>query len=597
MRIGNKDLLSEPKKERSPRWRVLLLLTQVESLLNSDTSRSIKLCLQATQESQKNKEPDLLAESLLMTGLAHVNGGHTPRGISYYNRALKLFKRIGDRDAILDTEYKLAFTKRNSGNMKDALMPLHKILQARKGLEIQSSSVRKKNEMIVARSWSDRIYKRIPTAVSSLKTNQSKIAAVLNLLALSYSGIGEQPKAIAFAEESLGVCRKIRDNEQSANALSTLGIIHLRLAKESEALRYFQKVLKLQRLRNDKIATAATLTNIASLYFGTKRPEKARPLAAEVIRIHRQTGQWLAECVTYTIMAEYELHCGSLAKASKLNDAALDLLKGKEKGLEYFDAALQHLQIEFKKHPSDEVYAAFIQLYNLAVKKAVERQYNIAQELLRISEELGKHKDAIGWLKKIHEYEMNRIDVGQKQAIAKLETTLELQRLEGERELHKIRTRQLESELQSRTREIELLASQLAKKGSFLVSLRDQLQSLKTSDEEGGIIAIDTVTGLIETMRHKDKEYEQLEERARNLYGNFFATLSKKFPRLTPAERKICILVKLGLNSKDIANVLFTSVRTIENHSLRIRKKLGIANTTRLSRFLGALDDRPMKSK
>ncbi|MFI5263069.1 MAG: tetratricopeptide repeat protein [Candidatus Kapaibacterium sp.] len=590
-------LRSALRKERTPRMRIYLLLSIAERLHYSHNSESIVLCLQAVREAQRTNEHDLLAESLLMTGKSYSIGEDLSKAIAYFKRALVLLKRSGDTDAILDAEYKLARAKRFIGNAKEALIPLHQILQSRKSMNLRLSGALNSTDDVVVREWSDRILKHIPHPAVSKRNNQSKIAAVLNILSLCYSGIGEQQKAVAFAEESLGIAQKIKDHREAATSLSGLGVIHLRLAKESRAQVYFLRALKLNKLLHDKVATAATLTNLASLYFGTKRQAKAKRLAGQVIRIHQQTGQWLAEAITYVIMAEYELQCGSLIKATELNGNALRLLKGKEKGLYYFDAVLQQLQIVYKKKPSAKVYTELVSLYETAKRKRVERQYRIAQELLRIAEELGKRPDAMTWLKKIHEYEMNRIDLHQKQTIAKLETRIELQRLENERELHKIKTRQLESELRSKTREIELLALQLARKGSFLASLTGQLHSMQSSPEEGGIISIHSVTGLIETMRHKDKEYEQLEERAQKLYSDFFITLSMKFPDLTPAERKVCVLIKLGLNTKDIANVLFVSIRTIENHSLSIRKKMKIPNSVRLSKFLSALESRKTASK
>ncbi len=53
--------------------------------------------------------------------------------------------------------------------------------------------------------------------------------------------------------------------------------------------------------------------------------------------------------------------------------------------------------------------------------------------------------------------------------------------------------------------------------------------------------------------------------------------LSKKW-RLSQREIEICHMIKRGLPTKDIADLLNTSVRTIEHHRNHIRKKLGVSD-------------------
>ena len=48
--------------------------------------------------------------------------------------------------------------------------------------------------------------------------------------------------------------------------------------------------------------------------------------------------------------------------------------------------------------------------------------------------------------------------------------------------------------------------------------------------------------------------------------------------KLTVTEIKICTLLKTGLTTKDIANVLFLSGRTVENHRYNIHRKLHLKN-------------------
>src|SRR5579872_3148955 len=56
----------------------------------------------------------------------------------------------------------------------------------------------------------------------------------------------------------------------------------------------------------------------------------------------------------------------------------------------------------------------------------------------------------------------------------------------------------------------------------------------------------------------------------------FMSRLMQQQPKLTLTELRICALIEHGLTSREIAAKLDSSLRNIENHRYRIRKKLAI---------------------
>lgn len=76
----------------------------------------------------------------------------------------------------------------------------------------------------------------------------------------------------------------------------------------------------------------------------------------------------------------------------------------------------------------------------------------------------------------------------------------------------------------------------------------------------------------------------------KNLTSSFGVKVTKKETKLTSREIEVCNMIKSGLKSKEIADLLNISLRTIEKHRSHIRKKLGITNKeTNLTTFLKAL--------
>lgn len=55
-------------------------------------------------------------------------------------------------------------------------------------------------------------------------------------------------------------------------------------------------------------------------------------------------------------------------------------------------------------------------------------------------------------------------------------------------------------------------------------------------------------------------------------------TMSKLYKVLTPSEVKVAEFIRMGMSSKDIANTLEITQKTVENHRNNLREKLGLKN-------------------
>jgi DNA-binding CsgD family transcriptional regulator len=60
-------------------------------------------------------------------------------------------------------------------------------------------------------------------------------------------------------------------------------------------------------------------------------------------------------------------------------------------------------------------------------------------------------------------------------------------------------------------------------------------------------------------------------------------------PVLTPRERQVAELAAAGVRSREIADRLFLSTRTVENHLQRVYAKLGVSGRVELDPALRSL--------
>ena len=64
----------------------------------------------------------------------------------------------------------------------------------------------------------------------------------------------------------------------------------------------------------------------------------------------------------------------------------------------------------------------------------------------------------------------------------------------------------------------------------------------------------------------------------------------EQFPDLKKNDLKLCVYLRMGLSSKEMASLLNTSVRSIETARYRLRKKLSIGSGDNLLEFISEID-------
>lgn len=74
------------------------------------------------------------------------------------------------------------------------------------------------------------------------------------------------------------------------------------------------------------------------------------------------------------------------------------------------------------------------------------------------------------------------------------------------------------------------------------------------------------------------RQFDLLELNIRDLTSKFGAQISSGASSLSAREREICNMVKNGMSSKEISQILNLSPRTVDTYRNRIRKKLGITS-------------------
>lgn len=142
-----------------------------------------------------------------------------------------------------------------------------------------------------------------------------------------------------------------------------------------------------------------------------------------------------------------------------------------------------------------------------------------------------------------------------------------------------------EQELKAREDELKVKANDLEEVNAALKVLLKHRDEDKTEIEKRVLSNIQTlILPFLEKLRAKGLDKKQmayaniLESNLKDIISPFSRRLSLKHLKFTPAEIQISNLIKQGKTSKEIAELLNLSERTIESHRKNIRRKTGIKN-------------------
>jgi PAS domain S-box-containing protein len=142
--------------------------------------------------------------------------------------------------------------------------------------------------------------------------------------------------------------------------------------------------------------------------------------------------------------------------------------------------------------------------------------------------------------------------------------------------------RQAEEALKRSEEELRKDKLALEQKNLALKELLEHMERAKNKTKED--IAINTeefVMPILKKLKIKGaspKYIELLEHHLKELTSPFGSKITQRRIRLTSREIEICDMIKGGLASKDISELLNVSCQTIEKHRKNIRKKLGLSN-------------------
>lgn len=346
---------------------------------------------------------------------------------------------------------------------------------------------------------------------------------------------GDPEKAIELFHIALAQLPDSNANLEffTAPLYGNLGYACLLLKRYSEAEVYLFKVLNIFLQSDFQRQVSAALENISALYIVRNDYEKAEETIQQALAISKKISYAHGIINALNIAAEIYLKTNRYV----LGIEALNELLNHTEGSSYLRSEMNahRLLAEMYEKSSDELSAfRHLKKYNELHEKFwnFEVASNI-YDVFRIIEEQ-RHQNEETSLAKAKEH--------------------------------------LEIEIRQKERELRSLAIQLTQRNQALLTLKNEVDKIRNDSIRKKKKSLPKE--LLNSVRDLENNWESFRIQFDAVHNGFYDRLLQQFPQLTDAEAKVCCLMKVELSTKQIADVLFVSPRTIETHRLRIRKKV-----------------------
>ncbi|UTW67446.1 tetratricopeptide repeat protein [bacterium SCSIO 12643] len=430
------------------------------------------------------------------------------------------------------------------------------------------------------------------------------LGTVYNSMGLFYHDLGDYEKAINYNQQALELFSTLERKDEIGSIFNNLGNIYAEKEDYPEAIKYYDLSLDVYKEIGDTASLFAYYINMAIIQEELEdyvEAEKLYLLALEFVE--RDDTPYEDRMIFYTNLGVLKNKMGQQGEA-----------------LNYFDSVL-HFKNEqvLDQGLLMTIYVEMADIYKSRgqYKKAIyyfeeinrfQDSLLFADDLIKVQEVENKYelKLAEEKLEKENKLRTQLVWFGSVVAvliIIILVFVVYSLRLKASRQkiLVENKSKLLETELmnlrlltEAQKKDLEIKKTSLTNFGLHIIwkkklidELRQNLQKLKTSDEKLNL-KLKQINSEIRNIQGLGSDIEDFYVQAEALENDFVDKYQSGDLKLTRNEKKLIVLLKLGLSSKEISIINNVSEQAVKMSRHRLRSKLNVPKDITLIDFLNA---------
>ena len=435
-------------------------------------------------------------------------------------------------------------------------------------------------------------------------------------IGMVYADLKEYKKAKYYYKQAINEFTALGLKSRIATTFTKIGTMLVEQGQDTEALRYLTDALQMHTDTNFTYGIAEAHNKLGMLYLHKNEIEQAY--------YHVKRSMELGSIVSDIdgLTNNLILHGKILRLSGRLEESAIELNKGlqlaKENGLKKYELLAYEELKELKKQQGnpEEVYEFYEQyiilrdsLFNLEKSKQIAymefenelEKRDKALESLKAQEKkdrliqylllMGTIILAIGgsFIFVIYKQRAQK----SKQLVAKnqelLESAFELSQKKLENA--ELKQQELKQQLDFKNKELSSYTLNFIKKNEIVQQIQKTIQQIqKTSSVEKNKLIAD-LNKIVRKNMSIDKDWEDFSRFFEDAHQGFYTQLKSTHPDLSTNDLKICSLIRLNLNVKEMASILGISPDSARTARYRLRKKMKLTPEQEILSYLIQLEN------
>ncbi|MCM1042368.1 MAG: hypothetical protein NC396_08105 [Bacteroides sp.] len=158
------------------------------------------------------------------------------------------------------------------------------------------------------------------------------------------------------------------------------------------------------------------------------------------------------------------------------------------------------------------------------------------------------------------------------------------------REETRLQVEEAERQVVNKSKELATNALRFLRLNTLQEAILKELKTLKTAftlrgKEKAVVCDLEELAKQIAS----DKEWKDFQFYFEQVDGYFINKLSELYPEISDNEKHLCVLFKLGLTNRDVANLTGRTLQSVGMAKFRLKSKFNLSNSDELSGFLRRL--------
>lgn len=522
----------------------------------------------------------------------------------YYSKTLAYYESIGNKRKESSIRFNIAMAAFNEGDYERS-KELLELNLAKNPTDYYGQNQQYIGRVLWAQGYMKLALEKTLAALEFYEQEQlpDRQAFALSQLGNIEAGLLNYTKAIEYYEQVAEICQELEEEYFLTEVYINLSMAYLELDDMENAQKHSLTALDLANKSNYAYFEGMAQEILGSIALRKKLFENAIDYYQTALTIHEQSNRLDRICIVNRYIGKAYLEANKARKAiTYLNESLMlaDSMQSNPFAKHAFELRANAFENLGQYDLALEDYKKFHQLNDTIYN---EKKISEIEEL-RIIFDTEKKEQEIALLAKNAELDAvkkNRlwVTLGLVSVLGIMFVWMQNQQRRREKIMHQkeqeiqieknrvaeLENQKLNHELDFKKQELTSKVLQLCRKNEFLQALDKEVKTFRSDSEGNEKNRLEKLSRKINRNMAVDLDWQEFLKSFETVHPDFNKLLLKKYPNLVPNEIRLACLMRMNLESKDIANLLNITPDGVKKARYRMRKKMQKDSTVNLTEY------------